>query len=129
MNTEPRIIAEIGKRSVPIITRPGWHTGLKEEKTPNTMAMHDPPPSSAENNDTPNTNFGRMTVVPLDYLFPGKRLRMDRKTRARITQRSDQFASNMSLVLRAQASSPARVQQWPWFDTSRRGRLRSQDRD
>src|SRR6185437_3942643 len=100
------IIAAIGTRSVPIATRPGWPTGLKDEKTPNTMAMHEPPPSSAESNDTPNTNFGRMTVVPLDYLFPGKRLCMDRKTRARITQRSDQFVSNMTLVLGAQGSAP-----------------------
>src|SRR5689334_25300226 len=97
------------------------------------MAMHEPPPSSAESNDTPNTSFGRMTVVPLDYLFPGKSFRVDRKTRARITQPSDQFASNIVLtissilsVLEEQASAPARVQSRSELVTGRWGRLSSQ---
>jgi hypothetical protein len=58
------IIAARGKMNVPKTIGPAWPTGLKEEKTANTMAMHEPPPSSAESNDTPNTSFGRITVVP-----------------------------------------------------------------
>ena len=102
------MIAATGKRRLAKTNRPGRPTGLNEDKNTNTMAMHEPPPSSAETNDTPNTNFGRMEVVPLGYLLLGKRFSVDRKTRARITQAGNQFASNIVLqffVLGAEASS------------------------
>src|SRR5512134_1019771 len=57
------MIVAIGKRRLRTTSHPIVAAGLKDEKTPTTIPMHEPAPTSDASNDTPTTSFGRMRTV------------------------------------------------------------------
>jgi hypothetical protein len=54
------VIAAAGSRNVAPTSKPGFATGLSEEKTTCKMAMQEPAPASAASDEAPITNFRRI---------------------------------------------------------------------